>query len=151
MLTEPDCQRSRRKNGFWPWKLQLQIANRWRSSIALFKSQCSIAWEIAKVSRKGVLALLTPKILQLQMAQVLQKPVFTLAGCQQMTANTRLCDILVCQNYPFLGSAMGIAIANRKNRCDSLSSFSDRPSKDSFQVSCNACSDSLAKYFRAYF
>ena len=39
-------------------------------------------------------ALLTPEIPHLEMAQVLQKPVFALPGCQQMSVNTLLCDTL---------------------------------------------------------
>ena len=39
-------------------------------------------WESAKVSHKRVFALLTPDIIHsYEMAQMLQKPVFALAGC----------------------------------------------------------------------
>ena len=51
-------------------------------------------WESAKVSHKRVFALLTPEIRGWRMAQMLQKPVFALPGCQQTSVNTRLCDTL---------------------------------------------------------
>ena len=51
-------------------------------------------WESAKVSHKGVFALLMPEYPQLEMAQILQKPVFALLGSQQMSVNTLLCDTL---------------------------------------------------------
>ena len=53
-----------------------------------------VIWESARVSHKRVLALLTPEIPQLEMARVLQKPVFALPGCQRMSVNTLLCDTL---------------------------------------------------------
>ena len=51
-------------------------------------------WESAKVSHIRVFALLTPEIPHLEMAQMLQKPVFVLPGCQPMSVNTLLCDTL---------------------------------------------------------
>ena len=51
-------------------------------------------WESAKVSHKRVFALLTPEIHSYEMAQMLQKPVFALPGCQRMSVNTLLCDTL---------------------------------------------------------
>ena len=51
-------------------------------------------WESSKVSHKRVFALLTPEIHSYEMAQVLQKPVFALPGCQRMSVNTLLCDTL---------------------------------------------------------
>ena len=51
-------------------------------------------WESAKVSHKRVFALLTPEIRSSKMAQMLQKPVFALPGCQRMSVNTLLCDTL---------------------------------------------------------
>ena len=53
-----------------------------------------ILWEDAKVSHKRVFALLTPEIRSKKMAQMLQKPVFALPGCQRMSVNTLLCDTL---------------------------------------------------------
>ena len=50
--------------------------------------------ESAKVSHKRVFALLSPEIRSYEMAQMLQKPVRALAGCQQMSVNTLLCDTL---------------------------------------------------------
>ena len=47
-------------------------------------------WESAKVSHKGVFALLTPEIHSYEMAQMLQKPVFAFPGCQRMSVNTLL-------------------------------------------------------------
>ena len=52
-------------------------------------------WESAKVSHKRVFALLTPEIPHLEMAQMLQKPVFALLGCQPMSVNTLLCDMIL--------------------------------------------------------
>ena len=54
----------------------------------------TIWWESAKVSHKGVFALLTPEIHSYEMAQMLQKPVFALPGCQRTSVNTLLCDTL---------------------------------------------------------
>ena len=51
-------------------------------------------WESAKVSHRRVFALLTPEIHSYEMAQMVQKPVFALPGCQQMSVNTLLCDTL---------------------------------------------------------
>ena len=51
-------------------------------------------WESAKVSHKRVFALLTPEIPHPETAQMLQKPVFALRGCQPMSVNTLLCDTL---------------------------------------------------------
>ena len=51
-------------------------------------------WESAKVSHKSVFTLLTPEIHSYEMAQMLQKPVFALPGCQRMSVNTLLCDTL---------------------------------------------------------
>ena len=53
-----------------------------------------VRWESAKVSHKRVFALLTPEIHNYEMAQMLQKPVFALPGCQRMSVNTLLCDTL---------------------------------------------------------
>ena len=52
------------------------------------------SWESAKASHKRVFALFTPEIPHLEMAQMLQKPVFVLPGCQPMSVNTLLCDTL---------------------------------------------------------
>ena len=41
-----------------------------------------------------VFALLTPETHSYEMAQMLQKPVFALLGCQRMSVNTLLCDTL---------------------------------------------------------
>ena len=41
-----------------------------------------------------VFALLTPDIHSYEMAQMLQKPLFALRGCQRMSVNTLLCDTL---------------------------------------------------------
>ena len=54
----------------------------------------NVEWESAKVSHKRVFALLTPELPHLEMAQMLQKPVFALPGCQQISVNTLLCDTL---------------------------------------------------------
>ena len=51
-------------------------------------------WESTEVSHKRVFALLTPEIRSYRMAQMLQKPVFALLGCQRMSVNTLLCDAL---------------------------------------------------------
>ena len=51
-------------------------------------------WESTKVSHKRVFALLTPEIRGWKMAQMLQKPVFALPGCQRTSVNTLLCDTL---------------------------------------------------------
>ena len=51
-------------------------------------------WESAKVSHKRVFALLTPEIRGWKTAQMLQKPVFALPGCQRTSVNTLLCDTL---------------------------------------------------------
>ena len=56
-------------------------------------------WESAKVSHRRVFALLTPEIPHLEMAQMLQKPVFALPGCQQMSVNTLLCDTLALAEF----------------------------------------------------
>ena len=50
--------------------------------------------ESAKVSHKRVFALFTPEIHSYEMAQMLQKPVFALPGCQRTSVNTLLCVIL---------------------------------------------------------
>ena len=47
---------------------------------------------------KRVFALLTPEIRGKRMAQMLQKPVFALPGCQRMSVNTLLCDTLGLAN-----------------------------------------------------
>ena len=44
------------------------------------------------MSHKRVFALLTPEIHSYEMAQMLQKPVFALPGCQRTSVNTLLCD-----------------------------------------------------------
>ena len=51
-------------------------------------------WESAKVLHKRAFALLTPEKPQLEMANMLQKPVFALPGCQPIDVNTLLCDAL---------------------------------------------------------
>ena len=51
-------------------------------------------WESAKVSHKRVFALLTPEIHSYEVAQMLQKPVFALPGCQRTSVNTLSCDTL---------------------------------------------------------
>ena len=53
-----------------------------------------VIWDSAKVSHKRVFAPLTPEIHSYEMAQVLQKPVFALPGCQRTSVNTLLCDTL---------------------------------------------------------
>ena len=65
----------------------------WKISIRDGHFQARI-WVSAKVSHKRVFALLTPEIHSYEMAQTLQKPVFALPGCQQMSVNTLLCDTL---------------------------------------------------------
>ena len=57
-------------------------------------------WESAKVSHKRVFALLTPEIRGWKMAQMLQKPVFALPGCQGTSVNTLLCDTLGLADLP---------------------------------------------------
>ena len=57
-------------------------------------SMTSDVWESATVSHKRVFALLTPEIRGWKMAQMLQKPVFALPGCQRTSVNTLLCDTL---------------------------------------------------------
>ena len=59
-----------------------------------FEGFCGLEWESAKVSNKRVFALLTPEIHSYEMANMLQKPVFALPGCQRMSVNTLLCDTL---------------------------------------------------------
>ena len=54
---------------------------------------CDI-WESAKVSRKRVFALLRGEKPRLNVAKVMQEPVFALPGCQQISVNTGLCDAL---------------------------------------------------------
>ena len=44
-------------------------------------------------------ALLTPEIHSYEMAQMLQKPVFALPGCQRTSVNTLLCDTLVTVGF----------------------------------------------------
>ena len=63
-------------------------------------------WESAKVSHKRVFALLTPEIHSYEMAQMLQKPVFALPGCQRMSVNTLLCDTLALADHFPLSSAI---------------------------------------------
>ena len=46
------------------------------------------------MSDKRVFALSRPEIPQLEMANVLQNPVFALPGCQRISVNTLLCDTL---------------------------------------------------------
>ena len=46
------------------------------------------------MSHKRAFALLTPEIRSWKIAQMLQKPVFALPGCQRMSVNTLLCDTL---------------------------------------------------------
>ena len=41
-LMEPDRQNSRRNNGFWAWKSQLEIANRYRYSIAALNRNAAL-------------------------------------------------------------------------------------------------------------
>ena len=43
-LTEPDCQKSRRKKGFWAQKLQPEIAKSLATFHRTLKSQCGIAF-----------------------------------------------------------------------------------------------------------
>ena len=43
--------------------------------------------------------LLTPEKPQLEMAKMLQKPVFALQGCQLVSVNTLLCDTLGLAEY----------------------------------------------------
>ena len=59
-------------------------------------------WESAKVLHKRVFALLAPENMHLEMSQMLQKPVFALPGCQQMSVNTLLCDTLALAEVYFL-------------------------------------------------
>ena len=54
----------------------------------------AVTWESTKVSHKRVFALLMPEIHSFEMAQMLQKPVFALPGCQRMSVNILLCDTL---------------------------------------------------------
>ena len=54
----------------------------------------NIRWESAKVSHRRVFTLLTPEIPHPETAQMLQKPVFALLGCQPMSVNTLLCVTL---------------------------------------------------------
>ena len=68
-----------------------KVAN--RQSLAFSNSMWN-KWESAKVSHKRVFALLTPEIHSYEMAQMLQKPVFALPGCQRTSVNTLLCDTL---------------------------------------------------------
>ena len=56
-----------------------------------------------KVSHKRVFALLTPEIHSCEMAQMLQKPVFALPGCQRMSVNTLLCDTLALADVRVAG------------------------------------------------
>ena len=49
--------------------------------------------ERQSITQKGVRAI-DALNLQLEMAQVLQTPVFALPGCQRMSVNSRLCDTL---------------------------------------------------------
>ena len=48
----------------------------------------------AKALHKRVFALLTTEIRGWKMAEMLQKPVFALPGCQRTSVNTLLCDTL---------------------------------------------------------
>ena len=64
-----------------------------------FVSICLLFWESAKVSHKRVFALLTPEIHSYEMAQMLQKPVFALPGCQRTSVNTLLCDTLALADF----------------------------------------------------
>ena len=50
-------------------------------------------WESAKVSLKRVFALLTFEIHSYEIAQMLQKPVFALPGCQRMSVDTSCVEI----------------------------------------------------------
>ena len=49
------------------------------------RSSCHFLWERAKVSHKRVFTLLRGESPQLEMPLVLQKPVFALLGCQQIS------------------------------------------------------------------
>ena len=76
----------------------------WSSDLDVTRRVWRLLWENAKVSHKRVFALLTPEIHSYEMAQVLQKPVFALPGCQRMSVNTLLCDTLAladltCRNF----------------------------------------------------
>ena len=61
----------------------------------------SFLWDGAKVSHERVFALLTPEVHSYEMAQMLQKPVFALPGCQQVSVNTLLCDTLALADPSF--------------------------------------------------
>ena len=82
----------------WEWLLHRQKSQGVKSQALPQKSQKhrqKIArWESAKVSHKRVFALLMPEIHSYEMAQMLQKPVFALPGCQRTSVNTLLCDTL---------------------------------------------------------
>ena len=71
-------------------------------------------WGSSKVSHKRVFALLTPEIRGYEMAQILQKPVFALPGCQRMSANTLLCDTLGLPDFGLPQKGL------RKRGCNSL-------------------------------
>ena len=53
----------------------------------LMPKYCTKRWESANVLHKRVFALLRGEKTQLDMAEVLQEPVFALPGCQQISVN----------------------------------------------------------------
>ena len=69
-------------------------ANRWVPSCFWRPFFGDLFWESAKVSHKRAFALSTPEKRQLDMAEMLQKPVFALPRCQPISVNTLLCDTL---------------------------------------------------------
>ena len=76
-------------------------------------------WESAQVSHKRVFALLTTEKAPLDMAKMLQKPVFALLGCQRMSVNTLLCDTLTLaeKGPPVHGSRSSREIDTRNASC----------------------------------
>ena len=59
------------------------------------------------MSHKRVFALLTPDSRGWKMAQMLQKPVFALPGCQQTSVNTLLCDTLGLAEFSGVWGSVG--------------------------------------------
>ena len=81
----------------------------------LFSGACACG-RAPKYRTKRVFALLTPEIRGLKMAQMPQKPVFALPGCQRTSVNTLLCDTLGLADTFLTRESMGCHQTSSRHR-----------------------------------
>ena len=93
-----------------------------------------------RTNLKRVFALLTPKIRSQKMAQMLQKPLFALLGCQRMSENTLLCDTLKLADFwPFpviFPFAMLMSCGEQPGQNSHQTYAHTRPPRAGFSFSC---------------